>query len=45
MTIYWCSLGIYANQLAGKLFMNPKFLDSVRLHTKTIFKISAGGKE
>ena len=43
MTIYWCCLGVYANQLASKLFRNPKFIDSVRLHTKTIFKISAAG--
>ena len=43
MVLYWCSLGIYANKLAGRLIMTPKFLDSVRLHSKTIFKISAAG--
>ncbi len=44
MVVYWCALGVYANQLAGKLFRSPKFLDSVRLHTKTICKVSAAGE-
>lgn len=43
LVLYWCSLGIYANRLAGRLFMTPKFLESVRLHSKTVFKISAAG--
>ena len=41
--LFWCSLGVYANLLAGRLFSNPRFKDSVRLHSKTIFKISAAG--
>ena len=43
MCVYWCSLGIYANHLAAKLFSCQKFVDSVRLHSKTIFKVSAVG--
>ena len=43
MCIFWCSLGVYGNSLAAKLFSNQKFVDSVRLHSKTIFKISAVG--
>ena len=43
MVLFWCSLGIYANKLAGRLFVTPHFLDSIRLHSKTIFKISAAG--
>ncbi|CAH1772979.1 unnamed protein product [Owenia fusiformis] len=37
----WCSLGIYANHLSYVLFSNSKFLDSVRMHSKTIFKLSS----
>lgn len=39
--VMWCSMGIYANILASNLFSNRKFVDCVRMHTKTIFKISA----
>ena len=41
--LFWCSLGTYSNQLAAKLFSNQKFVDSVRMHTKTVFKISSAG--
>lgn len=41
--LYWSILGVYANLLASRLFRNPRFHDSVRLHSKTIFKISAAG--
>ena len=37
--VYWCTLGIYANRLASNLFASTKFVDSVRLHTRTIFKV------
>ena len=39
--IYWCTLGIYANKLASKLFSNPRFVNIVRMHSKTFFKVSA----
>ena len=43
MVLYWCALGVYANQLASKLFNSPKFVDSMRMHTRTVFKVSAAG--
>ena len=43
IVLYYCTLGIYANKLAAKLFSSQKFVDSVRLHTRTIFKVSAAG--
>ncbi len=41
--IFWVALGIYSNKLAANLFSNARLLDSVRLHSKTIFKISSAG--
>ncbi|KAK2153833.1 hypothetical protein LSH36_284g03009, partial [Paralvinella palmiformis] len=43
MVIYWASLGVYANKLAARLFSSQKFIDSVRLHSRTVFKVSAAG--
>lgn len=43
MVLYWCALGVYANQLASKLFNSPKFVASMRMHTRTVFKVSAAG--
>ncbi|XP_014675356.1 PREDICTED: uncharacterized protein LOC106815413 isoform X2 [Priapulus caudatus] len=37
----WCSLGIYANGLAYKLFRNRSMMDKLRLHAKTVFKINS----
>ncbi|CAH1247593.1 Hypp7953 [Branchiostoma lanceolatum] len=41
LTMGWISVGVYANGLAFKLFSNKHFYDSVRVHSKTIFKINA----
>ncbi len=41
--IYFTCLGIYANRLAAVLLSNQRFVDSVRLHTRTVFKVSAAG--
>ncbi|PSN55052.1 hypothetical protein C0J52_04144 [Blattella germanica] len=41
MTTLWCALGVYANKLAYRLFGNIKFLDMLRLHSKTVFKLNA----
>ncbi|XP_035659311.1 uncharacterized protein LOC118404349 [Branchiostoma floridae] len=41
LTMGWISVGIYANGLAFKLFSNKHFYDSVRVHSKTIFKMNA----
>ena len=39
----WLSLGIYSQKLAGRLFTNRNFAESVRIHSRTYFKISAAG--
>ena len=39
----WICLGIYSNKLAAKLFSNQNFVDSVRVHSRTFFKISVAG--
>ena len=41
MTTLWCALGVYANKLAYRLFGHRKFLDMLRLHSKTVFKLNA----
>ncbi|XP_064597182.1 uncharacterized protein LOC135463710 [Liolophura sinensis] len=41
--ICWVSLTIYANKCAARLFSSKNFIRSVRLHSKTIFKVSAVG--
>ena len=37
--VLFSGLGIYAHRLAYRLFIHPKFLDMMRLHAKTIFKV------
>ena len=41
ITILFCAVGIYANRLSFRLFVHPKFLANLRLHSKTIMKINA----
>jgi len=42
MTIsYFCGLGVYSHRLGYRLFVHPKFLDMLRLHSKTVFKLNA----
>ncbi|XP_064652183.1 uncharacterized protein LOC135502918 isoform X2 [Lineus longissimus] len=43
IVIGWSSLGVYANGLAYNLFTNKPMLQSVRMHSKTIFKINSAG--
>ena len=38
---YYCGLGVYSHRLGYRLFVHPKFLDMLRLHSKTIFKLPA----
>jgi len=38
---FFCGLGVYSHRLAYRLFVHPKFLDMLRLHSKTIFKINS----
>ncbi|XP_050735308.1 uncharacterized protein LOC127007891 isoform X2 [Eriocheir sinensis] len=40
-TLLWGALGLYSNKLAFKLFSHTKFLDMLRLHSKTILKMNA----
>lgn len=37
---YWVGMGIYAHSLAARLFSNVRFVDCIRMHSKTIFKIN-----
>ncbi|KAK3763063.1 hypothetical protein RRG08_014851 [Elysia crispata] len=37
---YWVGIGIYAHSLAARLFSNTRFVDCIRMHSKTIFKIN-----
>ena len=37
----FAALGIYAHRLAFKLFIHPKFMDMMRLHSKTVAKLNA----
>ena len=39
MELLFIGLGIYAHRLAYRLFVHPKFLDMMRLHAKTLFKV------
>ncbi|RUS76129.1 hypothetical protein EGW08_016099, partial [Elysia chlorotica] len=38
---YWVGLAIYARSLAVRLLSNALFVQCIRMHTKTIFKINA----
>ncbi|XP_066959493.1 uncharacterized protein [Macrobrachium rosenbergii] len=40
-SILFVSLGLYANKLAYRLFSHKKFLNMLRLHSKTILKMNA----
>ena len=40
VVVYWCAMCIYANKLAYKLLTNKKMLMSVRMHSKTLFKVN-----
>ncbi|XP_033097757.1 uncharacterized protein LOC117101789 [Anneissia japonica] len=42
LTYAFCGIALYANQLAYKLFTSKVLVDSVRLHSKTMFKINIG---
>ena len=39
MITLFIGLGIYAHRLTYRLFVHPKFLDMMRLHAKTVFKV------
>ncbi|KAK6167417.1 hypothetical protein SNE40_021451 [Patella caerulea] len=39
----WICMGIYSHKLAGRLFSNKNFVESVRMHAKTFLKISTVG--
>lgn len=39
----WICLGLYSQKLAGRLFSNRNFSESVRIHSRTFFKVSAIG--
>lgn len=41
LTVFWCLLGLYAKNLAYRLYNSSKFLEMVRLHAKTILKVNA----
>ncbi len=37
LTVFWCLLGLYAKNLAYRLYNSSKFLEMVRLHAKVSF--------
>ena len=39
MSLLYCGLGVYAHRLAYRLFVHPKFLEKMRLHSKTVMKV------
>lgn len=41
LALYWATLGVYSHNLAGRLLAAPAIAQSVRLHTKTIFKLNS----
>lgn len=41
IVVYWASLGVYGNRLASKLFASESFLRSVRMHSRTLFRLNA----
>ncbi|XP_072175959.1 uncharacterized protein [Diadema setosum] len=41
MALMFCSVTVYANNLAFRLFTNRLFVQSVRLHTKTFLKMNS----
>ena len=41
MMILYIGLGVYSHRLAFRLFVHPKFLELMRLHSKTIIKLNA----
>ena len=38
---FFCGLGVYSHRLAYRLFVHPKFLDMLRLHSKSVMKMNA----
>lgn len=43
LALYWATLGVYSHNLAGRLLAAPAIAQSVRLHTKTVFKLNSAG--
>ena len=41
MVTLYCGIGVYSHRLAYRLFVHPKFLEKVRLHSKTVMKMNA----
>ena len=41
MSVLYCGLGVYAHRLAYRLFVHPKFIEKMRLHSKTVMKVNA----
>lgn len=38
---FFCGLGVYSHRLAYRLFIHPKFLDMLRLHSKSVMKLNS----
>ncbi len=41
MSLLYCGVGVYSHRLAYRLFVHPKFVRKLRLHSKTIMKLNA----
>ena len=42
IVIQFCGLGVYSHRLGFRIFSHPKFLELMRLHSKTIMKLNSG---
>ncbi|XP_035213808.1 uncharacterized protein LOC118187657 isoform X2 [Stegodyphus dumicola] len=40
LVYFWCGFGFYCKDLSSRLFLHPRFLKDIRMHTRTVFKIN-----
>ncbi|CAL1283914.1 unnamed protein product [Larinioides sclopetarius] len=40
LVYFWCGFGYYCKDLSSRLFLHPRFLKDIRMHTRTVFKIN-----
>lgn len=40
LVYFWCAFGFYCKDLSSRLFLHPRFLKDIRMHTRTVFKIN-----
>ncbi|GFY41882.1 uncharacterized protein TNIN_290451 [Trichonephila inaurata madagascariensis] len=40
LVYFWCGFGYYCKDLSSRLFLHPRFLKDIRMHTRTVFKMN-----